>query len=757
MAPQTPEHLSPEPDGRTAVPPPDSAGANDITLSEALLTLRKRKYVILAVALLGVAYGFYKGATQPRLFNAYGRIEIRSGASNEYRVSGGSYDPGTSVRMPTEVAILKSDTLLFTVAQDLDLANNPDFLGLKQKPPHVNTDDPAVRQNIVNQMQGAIDVTFLPKTDIIRIGCNTLNAKLSADIVNKLIDEYITRSVESRVKSQIRASAFLTGTLDDLKHRVEASQEQLIDLQKRLGLLAIDPTHNEISSSLQALTAAAGEAQINRILAESRYRVLSGMDPNAVDESIGKTAGGSNSQLSALRQELELYKGTYASQTATLGPNYPTVVAARSQIAELTKAIDQEQNALLLRAKETLVAAQANEDETHAALEAEKSEAYKLRDDFVEYTIRQREFDSNRSLYEGLLSRLQTAGVQAGLESTEIDIVDQAMPPPGPSLQSRNTIVLINTLVAAVLGIILAFILESLDTGLRSVAEIEAVSGLPSLALIPRSRRAGVDVSGLTIAQRNLATLSSPKSQFAEAFRALRTSLLLSTAGRPPNVILLTSATPSEGKTTISTNLACVLAQRDVRVLLIDADLRRPTVHHRLGLNGKVGLTSVLTGSCSVEDAVQQISEIPTLDILVSGPVPPFPTEMLGSETMESLLRHCRGIYSHIVIDSPPLLSVTDGVILARDADAVVLIVRHGKSGRQTVRRARDLLLRAGAPVTGITINAVDLNSPEYYGYYGYTGYSGYSGYSGYGSGGVDSTAWESQPGSDAAENGDKK
>jgi len=269
--------------------------------------------------------------------------------------------------------------------------------------------------------------------------------------------------------------------------------------------------------------------------------------------------------------------------------------------------------------------------------------------------------------------------------------------------------------------------------------------------LIPRSRRTGVPVSTLSIAQRNVGALSSPKSQFTESFRALRTSLLLSTAGSLPKVILLTSATPSEGKTTIATNLACVLAQNDVRVLMIDGDLRRPTVHHRLGLNGKIGLTSVLTGTATLEQAVQKLPELPNLEILVSGPVPPFPTEMLGSQTMLDLLEQCRGIYSHVVVDSPPLLSVTDGVVLARSADAVVLIVRHGRSGKQTVRRARDLLARAGAPVTGIAINAVDLSSPEYYGYYGYSVYSGY------GSTSVETAAWESKSGNGNGEKGDKR
>jgi succinoglycan biosynthesis transport protein ExoP len=326
--------------------------------------------------------------------------------------------------------------------------------------------------------------------------------------------------------------------------------------------------------------------------------------------------------------------------------------------------------------------------------------------------------------------------VQAGLESLEIDVVDQAFPPANPTLKPQSSIILTALIFGLLGGIVVAFLMESLDTGLRSIAEIESITELPSLAVIPRGRRSSADqAASLSTAQRNISVLTQPKSQFAESFRALRTSLLLSTTGHPPKFILFTSATPSEGKTTMASNLAAILAQRDTRVLLIDGDLRRPNIHHRFGLNGKTGLTTVLTGGTTLEETVQTIPEIPNLDILPSGPVPPFPTEMLSSEAMENLLRHCGEVYSYVVIDSPPILSVTDGVILARQADAVVLVVRHGKSSKHVVRRARDLLLRSGAPITGIVLNAVDLNSPEYYGYYGYSGYS-YSS--------VDSESWES-------------
>jgi polysaccharide biosynthesis transport protein len=408
----------------------------------------------------------------------------------------------------------------------------------------------------------------------------------------------------------------------------------------------------------------------------------------------------------------------------------------------LAKEIDAEQNRLLLQAKQNYVIAKANEDQTTAALEAQKTDADKLRDDLVEYTLRKREFEANRTLYDSLRERLRTASVQAGLESLEIDVVDPSLPPASPVLRPRSTVILTSLIFALLGGIIVAFLMESLDTGLRSIAEIESITELPSLAIVPRGRRSSAEQSAtLTTAQRNIGVLTQPKSQFAEAFRSLRTSLLLSSTGHPPKYIVLTSATPSEGKTTASSNLAAILAQRDTRVLLIDGDLRRPNIHHRFGMTGKIGLTTVLTGATKLEETVQTVPEIPNLDILPSGPIPPFPAEMLSSDAMTALLKRCGELYSYIVIDSPPILSVTDGVILARMADAVVLVVRHGKSSKHVVRRARDLLLRSGAPITGIVLNAVDLNSPEYYGYYGYSGYS-YSA--------VDSESWEPQTVSEA-------
>jgi polysaccharide biosynthesis transport protein len=720
----------------------------DTTLSDTLLVIRKRKWLILLAGLLGFAYGYYQASKQPRLFIAYGDIEIRSGTASEYRVNSAPLAEDT-YDIPTQTTILKSDNLLLTVARDLDLPNNPDFIGAAGPIPHRSIDDPAVREQMLGALQNDITIAPVAHTDIVRISCSTLNGKLSADIVNKLIREYKQYSFQSRYDASKDVSNWLSNQLGDLKQQVTTSQEQMIDLGKRLGVLGPDTSESQLTSSIGDLTRAASQAQINRIVIESRYRVLTGMDPSALDASVGTVNGQASQALASLRGQREGLRSQLSGADVTAGPNLPRVKALRAQLAELDRQINEEQNRVLIQAREDLVAARANEAQTRGALEAAKSDAYKLRDDLVEYTIRQREFESKRQLYEGLLQRLSTAGVQAGLESQEVDIVDNAVPPIGPSLQPRGSMLITNTVIWAGIAVILSFILESLDTSLSSVAEIEQISGLPSLALIPKARRSA-DPTTQTPAQRNLVVLTNPKSQFAEAFRALRTSLLLSIAGREPQVILLTSATPSEGKTTASLNLAAVLAQRDVRVLLIDADLRRPTVHHRFGLNGKVGLTSVLTGSMGLKDAVQTVPDLPTLDVLPSGPIPPFPTEMLSSDAMRRLLEESRGMYTHIVMDSPPLLSVTDSVVMAREADTVVLIVRHGKSTKHAVRRARDLLLRSGAKLAGIALNAVDLSSPEYYSYYGYSGYAGYA------SAGVDGNAWESQGNNASREDGAK-
>jgi polysaccharide biosynthesis transport protein len=722
----------------------------DTSLSEAVATLRKRLWILILAAVLGICYGSYTAMTQPRLYIATSTIQVHSGASNQFRLDQ-AYDFGddSQTRMNTEVLILKSDTLLTNVARDLDLANNPDFNGGTAPKTHLSLTDPAVHDSVVGALKGGLDVAVLPRTEMMTVSFSSLSPKLSADIVNKVVEDYIQRAYNAPYARTKAISDWLSQQLDELKLQVERYQQQMMDLQQKLGALGFDSKNNALESSLEALVAAEGNAKIARINAESRYRMIAGMDPSTIQGSIETTPGTMPVELNALRASLATAKSNYQQMMASLGPNHPEAKALENQINELTKQITTEQSRLELQAKENFLAAQAAEQKTEQELEARKKEAYLQGNDMVQETVVQREYDQDRALYEALQQRLETAKLESGLDATEVDQVDKALPPVSPTLRSPVNIIATTTIFFLLGGIVIAFILESLDTGLHDIQEIEAVMNMPSLAVIPKAKRSSPEqTAAMSTAQRNINVLTQPKSQFTEAFRSLRTSLMLATAGRPPKYILFTSATPSEGKTTAASNLSCILSQGEARVLLIDADLRRPTVHHRFGLTGKLGLTTVLAGTSSFEEAVQNVPELPNLDILPSGPVPPFPTEMLSSESMTALLKKVGELYTHVVIDSPPILSVTDAAILGRVVDAVVLVVRHGKSSKNVMGRARDLLVRSGAPVAGLVLNAVDLNSPEYYGYYGYTGYS-------YGS--MDGDSWETQSPREGAASSERK
>jgi len=365
----------------------------------------------------------------------------------------------------------------------------------------------------------------------------------------------------------------------------------------------------------------------------------------------------------------------------------------------------------------------------HEAFEKQKQEANKLNESAIEYTLLKRDVDTNRQLYEGLLQKLKEAGVSAGLKSNNFRIIDSARPPTGAIEPNVPRNLLFAAMLGLASGIGLAFLLEGLDNTVRTTEQAQMISGIASLGMIPlgsKSAREGANPKRLVIASSKeaveLVTQVRPQSQMAESYRALRTSLLLSSLGAPPKVIMVTSALPQEGKTTTSINSAVVLAQKGVRVLLIDADLRRPSIHKTLGMGPRSGLSNVLTGSTTVDQAITRSTILPNLFVLAAGTPPPNPAELLASANMRDVLNELREQYDHIVIDTPPCLSVTDAVVLSPRADAVVLVIRSGQTTKQALRRSRDVLMQVNAKMVGVLLNAVDLRSPDYYYYYEYQG-----------------------------------
>ncbi len=344
----------------------------------------------------------------------------------------------------------------------------------------------------------------------------------------------------------------------------------------------------------------------------------------------------------------------------------------------------------------------------------------------IQHNLLKRESDTNQQLYDNLLQRLKDATVSAGLRATNIHVIDPAKPPKLPVRPQKLLNILIGLMVGLVLGLALAFVREAVDTSIKSIEEAERLANAPALAVVPLARDAHrrptpslPGNNGKSAATQGLALLSHPTSPVAESFRTLLTSVVLSTAPQPPQVLLMTSSTAGEGKTVTSLNLAIALAQRGEPTLLIDADLRHPSIGKSLNLVNGTGLATFLTGAHSIETALREFPPVPTLWALPAGPTPPNPAQLLSSSAMESMLRELRKRFKFVVIDSPPVLPVTDAMILSTLVDGVVFVVESGATVRGAVTRARKILQNVGANVLGIVLNKVDVRHGGYYSDYG--------------------------------------
>src|SRR5581483_680516 len=446
--------------------------------------------------------------------------------------------------------------------------------------------------------------------------------------------------------------------------------------------------------------------------------------------SDGGTGAQSASQLlETLRGKQAELKIQAAELNTQFGPAYPKLTQLNNQLKEIDIQIQAEMKKIASKVRGQYTTALQRENMLHDALEKQKQEANKLNESAIQYTLLKRDVDTNRQLYEGLLQKMKEAGVSAGLKSNNFRIVDSARPQQSPIEPNIPRNLMFAVILGLASGIGLAFMLEGLDNTVRTTEQAQVISGLASLGMIPlgsKSAREGPNPKRLVIATSKeaveLVTQVRPQSQMAESYRALRTSLLLSNLGAPPKVVMVTSALPQEGKTTTSINTAVVLAQKGVRVLLIAADMRRPSIHKTLGMGPHSGLSNVLTGSIPLEKAITSTTVLPNLFVLPAGTPPPNPAELLASANMREVLAQLREQYDHIVIDTPPTLSVTDAVVLSPRADAVILVIRSGQTTKQALRRSRDVLMQVSAKVVGVLLNAVDLSSPDYYYYYEYQG-----------------------------------
>jgi polysaccharide biosynthesis transport protein len=674
-----------------------------------------KRYVwpVLICCLLGWGFGMFKNATSPKLYRSTATIEITADTADQFRLdSSGGGDGGyiDASRLDTEIAVLKSSTLALQTIQSLHLDQNKDFL-----PPGFNHHwDLSVlsdRHGLIGMFEGGLAADRFGHTNILDLSFTARNPALAAEICNTLIDNYVQHHFSENYAATQEVSVWLQSQLGDLKNRLEASQEHMLDVQKDIGLVGIDQTQSIVLSRLVDLSHDLTEAQAGRLIAEAKLLTLKSAPtdvlPTLANDGI----------LLSQKQHLGELQAQYANLNTRYGAQNPRLLEIRSEMNQVTQAMKLEEAIVLSRAQQEVNAAQANEKALQDRLDQEKNSAYEGNSKAVEYTLARRDYESNRSLYDGLQQRLQEAGIIAGLHSTDVRRIDNADAADFPSSPKTSVNKMLGAVGGFAVGIVLAFVIEIFDTNIKTIFDIEERLGLPMLGAVPQ-----VDMKQLSpdtfVADATSANLGT-WSRLAEAYRSLRTTILLSRAGSPPRVILISSAKPSEGKTSVSTLEAIVFALNGARVLLIDADLRRPSVHLRFRIGNKIGLTTVLTGKSTLREAIVSIPAVPTLDVLPSGPVAPMPAELLGSTEMAKLVEDLRGKYDFILIDTPPVLTVTDAAVLVSLSDGVVLILRYGQTSRNVVARASEILLRSGAHLLGVVLNAVDLQSSDYAEYYG--------------------------------------
>ncbi|MGA9708508.1 MAG: polysaccharide biosynthesis tyrosine autokinase, partial [Candidatus Sulfotelmatobacter sp.] len=557
--------------------------------------------------------------------------------------------------------------------------------------------------------------------------------QLAANVVNKLMEDYTENNFKSRFDSTMQAEDWLKNQLVDLQMKVENSQQKLVQYQKEHEILGIDEKQNITTAKLDELNKALTAAESERMDKESVYRLVESGDTDTIASAASAldAAGTGGTSASTLLESLRSKKADLKIQAAQLntqfGPSYPKLAQLNSQLKEIDAQIVLETKKVAGQVRGQYMAAVQRENLLHDALEKQKQEENKLNESAIDYSILKRDLDSYRQLYEGLMEKMKEAGVSAGLKSNNFRIVDVARVPTYPIEPNIPRNLAFAFLLGLTSGVGLAFLQEGLDNTVRTSEQARLISGLPALGMIPlpsKTAREGANPKRLVIASSKeaveMVAQARPHSQMAESYRALRTSLLLTNLGAPPKVIMITSALPQEGKTTTSMNTALVLAQKGIRVLLIDADLRRPSIHKILGMGPRSGLSNVLTGSATLQQTITRSSILPNLSILPAGTPPPNPAELLASANMRDVLEELRGQYDHIVLDTPPTLSVTDAVVLSPRADAIVLVIRSGQTTKQALRRSRDILTQVNAKVSGVLLNAVDLSSPDYYYYYEY-------------------------------------
>ena len=717
-------------------------------------TIQKRRWTVLSILLVTLTIVSIMTFKEKAIYRADALLEIQKENANIPTVQELFQLENVSDNyLETQYKVLQSETLARRVIDQLHLERDSEFNpprdGWIQAKTHAaapnpnSAIDPDVQQTVLKEFKDRLSIDPVRRSRLVQISFESQDPKVAAQVVNSLAENYIQQNLESRWQAAQKASDWLSQQLESFRAKLEKSEDDLQGYAQKNGLLFLETekgdTENIVNERLRQLQDELTKAQAERYAKESIYRLTESGDygalPGVVDNKLIQ-------ELTGRLSELERQK---ASLAPTFTDDYPKVKEIQSQIDEIARRLNEERKRAAQGIVDDYLAATRRENLVHEAFEQQQNQANVVAGRTVQYNILKREVDTNKQLYEGLLQRLKEAGVSAGMNASNIRVVDLAVPATRP-VRPRPILNLgLALLLGLGCGIGIAFLQEHLDDTLKNSDDIERVLRVPALALIPSRDSLDYGSAGVYGLVKKVASHhngngvivplekrsgktwvridgnGTQHSALSEAFRGLRTSVLLSAAGRPPRSLTFVSAEPGEGKTTVASNLSISLAQLGKRVLLIDGDMRRPCVHKLFNIEeNSGGLVTFLTGGEGWSHLVRPTG-VPNLDCLICGPVPPNPSELLSSDRMLTLMFEVMREYQFVLIDAPPLLNVTDGRILATIVDGVILVVRGGFTPQELAQQAQFHVRDVGAHLIGVVLNDVDIRRDGYYqGHYHY-------------------------------------
>ena len=722
------------------IPPSSNLPAWDLSprephLYDYLLILRKHQWLILSFLLAVVTIVTISTFRMQAVYVATARIEIDPANASILPFQGMDpygYEMDVENYIETQSKILTSETLALQTIRSSGLGVRPEYASPNgpSEAVAIGSLENQKRPPELGAFLGSLSVKRVPMSRLMDVSFESTDPQFAARIVNEHIKNYQDQNISSHYDETTRATTWLRKELDELRIKVQESEDQRIAYERKNQIWTLDDKSNITTQRLADVNKALTDAQEDRMKKEALFQFAKAGDIANVPQLRDNPA------LQSLIQKRETASEEYNDALSQYGPNFPKVLRLQAQVKEMDQLIQKENVGTLNHIELDYREAVQREAMLVQALDKQKVEANTMAERMVEYNILKREAEASKTLYDSLMTKLKEVGISSALQSSNIRVVDPAMIPTYPSRPAKARNIALSFLVGLVGGIGLALMREYLDNTVKTPDDIETLARLPSLAVVPQfggsngngTRKRllhGISTNGHD-KRIELVAQHLPKSQMSEAFRALRTSLLLSQPGRPPQVILVTSALPREGKTTAAANLAVTLAQLGDSTVLVDADLRKPGVGRLLNMtSGKyAGLSSYLAGVSSLDLVTVPHPDIPNLAAIPTGPLPPNPADLLSSHKLAEAIAELRTKFKFVVIDSPPVMAATDAVIVSVQTDGVLLVVRSGETPKEAFTRTRDLLVSVKCHILGVVLNAVDSGAPDYYYSYRYYPYS---------------------------------